>query len=159
MCSFILLIALFTVLGSGSDISKLPVGVAEQSYDENIGKGYNIDMDGPLGKTNWPYYGRPTNCTCSGGCLTGGCECPNGQHLFVQYYPVACYAICAELCNDASDCPWAPAGAHVGIKCVLGRCLLDCTPQLGYNCVNEDYSVCMEYQMGPAKGIMCQWTF
>ncbi|EER05424.1 hypothetical protein Pmar_PMAR024887 [Perkinsus marinus ATCC 50983] len=158
MCSFILLIALFTVLGSGYDISKLPVGVAEQSYDESIGKGYNIDMDGLPGNSNLPYYGRPTNCTWRDGQAVGSCDCPNEQSNFLLHSPSGKtgYAICAKPCDQASECPPAPDSASVDVKCVLFRCLLDCSGFFD-RCTQEDYSVCMNYHMGEETGTMCLW--
>ncbi|EER00537.1 hypothetical protein Pmar_PMAR011222 [Perkinsus marinus ATCC 50983] len=117
------------------------------------------DMDGLVGNTNLPYYGKPTGCTCSGEKFVGSCECPNKQDLFALTGGYStCYAICAKPCAQASDCPPAPKSASVHIKCVLGRCLLDCS---GYDdiCAKEDGSVCFRYRMGPAKGTMCSWSF
>ncbi|EEQ98838.1 hypothetical protein Pmar_PMAR007217 [Perkinsus marinus ATCC 50983] len=158
MFSFTLLISSFIALGS--------VEIPEQFYNESMGKGQDIsegiisnDMDGLVGNTNLPYYGKPTGCTCSGEKFVGSCECPNNQDLFALTGGYStCYAICAKPCAQASDCPPAPKSASVHIKCVLGRCLLDCS---GYDgiCAKEDGSVCFRYRMGPAKGTMCSWSF
>ncbi|EER09340.1 hypothetical protein Pmar_PMAR012955 [Perkinsus marinus ATCC 50983] len=158
MYSFILLIALFTVLGSGYDIRKLSVEAPEQSYDGSIDQGQNTDTGGLVWDSGRPYYGKPTDCTWSGGRMVGSCDCPNQQSKFVISTPdpEIGYAICAAECTTASDCPPAPHTASVSVKCILGRCLLDCSGTFEY-CLDEDFSFCVDYQMAWKEGTMCQW--